>query len=57
MGTREDVRADYQLIPLALMADHARKEAMRLEAFVDDFTKYALPSDHHLAPVQAAIAT
>lgn len=56
VGTREDVRADYQLIPLALMADHARKEAMRLEAFVDDFVKYALPADHHLAPVQAAIA-
>jgi hypothetical protein len=53
-GRRLGLTWEYQFIPLRIMADCAGK-LMRLQAFVEDFEKYALPPDHELIPMQAAV--
>ena len=57
LGKRR-LRHDYQFIPLAIMADHARQHGqMDLAALTANgqFAKFVLPAGHPLLPVKAAI--
>lgn len=55
VGKRKDLNQDYQFIPLRIMAENAEKLGMELEELAGDYAKYTIPSNHPLAPVQAAI--